>query len=89
MREQKDGIFAPTNPKRPVRLGVRTADFHSVNRGSIPLRATKKNPQRKLRVFFLKDCSFIHVNYVLQTNVFDECFANVFDDFNYEVPIMK
>ena len=42
MGEQKDGIFAPTNPKRPVRLGVRTADFHSVNRGSIPLRATKK-----------------------------------------------
>ncbi|MEN9943194.1 MAG: hypothetical protein RLZZ91_1195 [Bacteroidota bacterium] len=40
--EQKGGIFAPTNPKRPVRLGVRTADFHSVNRGSIPLRATKK-----------------------------------------------
>ncbi len=40
--KQKDGIFAPTNPKRPVRLGVRTADFHSVNRGSIPLRATSK-----------------------------------------------
>ncbi|MFM2227840.1 MAG: hypothetical protein RL664_1183 [Bacteroidota bacterium] len=40
--EQKGGIFAPTNPKRPVRLGVRTADFHSVNRGSIPLRATAK-----------------------------------------------
>ena len=42
MGEQKDGIFAPTNPKRPVRLGVRTSDFHSGNRGSIPLRATKK-----------------------------------------------
>jgi hypothetical protein len=25
---------------RPVRLGVRTLDFHSRNRGSIPLRAT-------------------------------------------------
>jgi hypothetical protein len=25
----------------PVRLGVRTPDFHSGNRGSIPLRATK------------------------------------------------
>ncbi|MDB5287130.1 MAG: hypothetical protein JWR05_2079 [Mucilaginibacter sp.] len=25
----------------PVRLGVRTLDFHSRNRGSIPLRATK------------------------------------------------
>ena len=39
---QKGGIFAPTKPKRPVRLGVRTADFHSVNRGSIPLRATSE-----------------------------------------------
>ena len=27
--------------ERPVRLGVRTGDFHSSNRGSIPLRATK------------------------------------------------
>ncbi len=26
----------------PVRLGVRTLDFHSRNRGSIPLRATKQ-----------------------------------------------
>lgn len=26
--------------ERPVRLGVRTGDFHSSNRGSIPLRAT-------------------------------------------------
>ena len=26
----------------PVRLGVRTPDFHSGNRGSIPLRATTK-----------------------------------------------
>gem|GEM_PF-5087224 len=25
----------------PVRLGVRTLDFHSRNRGSIPLRATE------------------------------------------------
>ena len=58
MGEQKDGIFAATNPKRPVRLGVRTADFHSVNRGSIPLRATKKNPQRKLRVF-LFECEYV------------------------------
>ena len=39
---QKGGIFAPTKLKRPVRLGVRTADFHSVNRGSIPLRATRE-----------------------------------------------
>ena len=42
VEKQKGGIFAPTKPKRPVRLGVRTADFHSVNRGSIPLRATRK-----------------------------------------------
>lgn len=27
-------------PQWPVRLGVRTGDFHSSNRGSIPLRAT-------------------------------------------------
>ncbi len=26
----------------PVRLGVRTSDFHSENRGSIPLRAAKE-----------------------------------------------
>ena len=26
---------------RPVRLAVRTSDFHSGNRGSIPLRATR------------------------------------------------
>ena len=34
-------IFAHRNTKRPVRLGVRTPDFHSGNRGSIPLRATR------------------------------------------------
>ena len=28
--------------KWPVRLGVRTPGFHPGNRGSIPLRATKK-----------------------------------------------
>ena len=36
--------------KRPVRLGVRTLDFHSRNRGSIPLRATK--PSAKVGGFF-------------------------------------
>ena len=55
--EQKDGIFAPTNPKWPVRLGVRTADFHSVNRGSIPLRATTVTHQhtdlKSVRCVFL------------------------------------
>ena len=30
---------------RPVRLGVRTQDFHSCNRGSIPLRATNNEFQ--------------------------------------------
>ena len=36
----------------PVRLGVRTADFHSVNRGAIPLRATKlKIKSLKTKVF--------------------------------------
>ena len=30
------------NKKRSVRLGVRTVDFHSTNRGSIPLRTTRK-----------------------------------------------
>ena len=30
------------NEQRSVRLGVRTVDFHSTNRGSIPLRTTKK-----------------------------------------------
>ena len=53
MGNQKEGIFAPINPKRPVRLGVRTADFHSVNRGSIPLRATRKKPSTKVEVFFV------------------------------------
>src|SRR4051812_16766711 len=34
-------IFAIRKNERPVRLPVRTSDFHSGNRGSIPLRATK------------------------------------------------
>ena len=37
----------------PVRLGVRTADFHSVNRGSIPLRATKEKTASRRRSFYL------------------------------------
>jgi hypothetical protein len=37
--------------KWPVRLGVRTSDFHSGNRGSIPLRATESD-QRKVGRFF-------------------------------------
>ena len=37
----------------PVRLGVRTADFHSVNRGSIPLRATRTRHPIEGGVFVL------------------------------------
>ncbi len=38
---KKRNTFAVAKLKtRPVRLGVRTPDFHSGNRGSIPLRAT-------------------------------------------------
>ena len=33
-------IFAVLKTGWPVRLTVRTSDFHSGNRGSIPLRAT-------------------------------------------------
>ncbi len=32
--------------KWPVRLGVRTSDFHSGNRGSIPLRATEQKEKQ-------------------------------------------
>ena len=32
--------FANAKNKWPVRLSVRTQDFHSCKRGSIPLRAT-------------------------------------------------
>ncbi|CDT04551.1 hypothetical protein BN1088_1433109 [Sphingobacterium sp. PM2-P1-29] len=35
------GKYPDGDAKWPVRLGVRTLDFHSRNRGSIPLRATK------------------------------------------------
>lgn len=42
---QKVGIFALAFRKRPVRLGVRTGDFHSSNTGSIPVRATRKDSQ--------------------------------------------
>ena len=45
---KKDPIFASTNPIRPVRLPVRTPDFHSGNRGSIPLRATKATSKESL-----------------------------------------
>jgi hypothetical protein len=42
--KERPTIFAPSNGSGTViwsvRLGVRTADFHSANRGSIPLRTT-------------------------------------------------
>ena len=34
------------NKNWSVRLGVRTVDFHSTNRGSIPLRTTRKPPPK-------------------------------------------
>ena len=34
--------FIESFSQRPVRLGVRTQDFHSCNTGSIPVRATNK-----------------------------------------------
>jgi hypothetical protein len=38
---QNERLPTEDRKKRPVRLGVRTLDFHSRNRGSIPLRATE------------------------------------------------
>ena len=38
--------LCPAFERRPVRLGVRTQDFHSCNTGSIPVRATTEIPQR-------------------------------------------
>ena len=38
MQYQKRSIFALTKIKWPIRLVVRTQDFHSCNRGSIPYR---------------------------------------------------
>jgi hypothetical protein len=37
----------------PVRLTVRTSDFHSGNRGSIPLRGTKKALISQSLLFFI------------------------------------
>ena len=47
-------IFARLN-QRSVRLGVRTPDFHSGNRGSIPLRTTK-NPISTSGMGFFSFC---------------------------------
>lgn len=38
--------------KCPVRSAVRTQDFHSCNRGSIPLRDTTKTPDLRSGVFY-------------------------------------
>ena len=44
--EKWTAIFAAAFVKRPVRLGVRTQDFHSCNTGSIPVRATEASSTR-------------------------------------------
>ena len=44
--------------KWPVRLGVRTLDFHSRNRGSIPLRATEGDSSPNVRGLFFKEQPF-------------------------------
>ena len=50
-----------------VRLGVRTSDFHSGNRGSIPLRGTKKAISTIWLFLFLKQktwcCRVVLDNY--------------------------
>lgn len=43
-------ICTPKMKGWPVRLGVRTQDFHSWNRGSIPLRATKNLPGNRVNI---------------------------------------
>ena len=35
-------LLKKASVRRPLRLSVRTADFHSVKRGSIPLGAAKE-----------------------------------------------
>jgi hypothetical protein len=52
MKKNRRGLVFKTSPsylcpafeRRPVRLGVRTQDFHSCNTGSIPVRATTEIP---------------------------------------------
>ena len=39
--------FIESFSQRPVRLGVRTQDFHSCNTGSIPVRATDNTIQHE------------------------------------------
>ena len=46
-------------PLRPVRLGVRTSDFHSGNRGSIPLRATKQVTRLRVSLFLTLNPDFM------------------------------
>jgi hypothetical protein len=45
-------IFAPLLETGSVRLGVRTQDFHSWNRGSIPLRTAKQASDARFWSFF-------------------------------------
>ena len=44
-------VYLHSEILRPVRLGVRTPGFHPGSRGSIPLRATKK--EKKARAIVL------------------------------------
>ena len=53
----------------PVRLAVRTQDFHSCSRGSIPLRATKKVPVVNL----LQQKIFWPVRLAVRTQDFHSC----------------
>ena len=59
VNSKKCRIFAPAIENKdieiipvqwPIRLSVRTSDFHSGKRGSIPLWATKKNNRLKKRL---------------------------------------
>jgi hypothetical protein len=50
---KKNILYLHSLLERPVRLGVRTGDFHSSNRGSIPLRATTRERLSLLKVFFV------------------------------------
>ena len=46
---KKSSTFAPAFDKRCHRITVSTQDFHSCNRGSIPLGTTKTFPKVKSR----------------------------------------
>ncbi len=62
----------------PVRLGVRTLDFHSRNRGSIPLRATK-NDCKYAVIFFCVFSEMISV-YALANPFNSEIYIGISKD---------